>query len=143
MSVAIVLSAEGQLPDLFVEDTTEMLLARLQGLAEAPAISDIHAARLWLTGLPEPSGWFNTVPEALAYTERLKRQARAGAEEVATARQTLRLSRADFAACLGIGGNPNTRHKFNFEVENGQKKLSAPATRIMHALLIETVLSPE
>lgn len=71
MPVAIVLSEEGRLPGLFAEATTEALPARLLGLSEAPALPNLDAAHLSLTGLPELGRWFDNRLDALNYHHEL------------------------------------------------------------------------
>lgn len=140
MPVAIVYTGPDVIPGVFTDDDPEALRKVITGLPAAPNLPDVVSARLWLAGLPEPSGWFETAAEAFAHTERLKAQARATASEVVAARDNLGLSRAAFADRIGIGGNDNTRHKFIFEVEKGKKELSVAATRAMRALLAEDAL---
>lgn len=138
MPIAIVFTGADVVPGIFKRDTDADLLKDLAGLQGAPALRDVVAAKEWLVSLPEPSGWFDTAKEALAHTERLKDQARAGGDEVKAARAALGgLGRDKFADLVGIGGNKNTRHKFIYEVEIGKTLLSIHATRSMRALLAQ------
>lgn len=141
MPIAIVFTGADVVPGIFKRDTDAGLLMDLAGIKGAPIIADIVAAKEWLVSLPEPSGWFDTVAEALAHTERLKHEARAGGDEVRAARDALGKSRADFATLVGVGGNDNTRHKYMFEVEKGTKQLSVQATRSMRAILAQAGLN--
>lgn len=141
MPIAIVFTGADVVPGIFKRDTDADLLKDLANIKGAPALQDVGAAKQWLVTLPEPSGWFDTTTEALAHTERLKDEARAGGEEVKAARAALGgMGRAKFAELVGIGGNDGTRHKFIYEVETGKKQLSVSATRQMRAVLAQAGL---
>ncbi|MEP3635220.1 MAG: hypothetical protein ABJM82_16175 [Shimia thalassica] len=43
----------------------------------------------------------------------------------------------DFAEAIGYAGNPNTRHKTIWEIENGEKSLRPDAVRALRALLAD------
>lgn len=146
MPIAIVISAHGAIPAVIEEKTEKGLLKRLADLTEAPALTDADSAREWLQTLPMPSGWFATQAEAMAHVERMQQPTPIlpGAT-VKAAREALQMSRASFAAKLGIGGNDNTRHKAIFEIENeslnkssGRPRVLNPdATRRLQALLAQ------
>jgi hypothetical protein len=146
MPIAIVLSTQGAVPAILAEDTAEDLVARLAALKEAPEFKDQAEARLWLQGLPAPSGWFHTVEEAKAHVQRMQEPAPmlAGAT-VATARKALGMGRAQFATALGMGGNDNTRHKSIHDIEieainksSGRRRVLNPAAvGRLQALLAE------
>lgn len=138
MPVAIVMSQEGAIPALLMEDTADALVKALAGLAEAPALEGEDAARIWLQGLPAPSGWFNTPAEASAHVKRIHQPAPIlSGRTVQEAREALGMSRAAFASALGIGGNDNTRHKSIFEIENESLNRSSGRPRILNPNAVE------
>lgn len=150
MPVAIVISRGDIIPAILYEESVVALVARLQSLAEAPALRSEQEARIWLQSLPEPSGWYDTPEEAKAHVVRLKQDAPIlpGAT-VEKARKALGLSRFKFGEALGMGGNQNTINKSIAEIEGealhkttGKTRVLNPiATRRLFALLAEEGLS--
>lgn len=149
MPVAIVMSENEAIPAILSEATAADLVGALAGLKEAPSLGSEEAAREWLQGLPAPSGWFATVEEARAHVKRIHQPVPVlpGAV-IQAAREALGLTRAEFASKLGIGGNPNTRHKTIFDIENeainnssGKPRVLNPnATERLKALMAESQL---
>lgn len=138
MPVAIVMSQEGAIPAIIMQDTATDLVKDLAGLVEAPALQDENAARIWLQSMPAPSGWFNTVEEARAHVQRIHQAANPlpGAL-IQEARKALNMGRAEFATALGYGGNDNTRHKAIFEIENDAINKSSGRPRVLNPNAIE------
>ncbi len=137
MPVAIVIWDSDVIPAVLMEKTDSDLLASLRAMKHSPDISDVNAARAWLSTLPAPSGWYTDTAAAMAETARMRNDDRMTGEPVAVARNALGLSRAELAERIGYNGNSNTRHKTMFEVEKGDKSLSPQATRALRGLLAE------
>ncbi|WP_299686650.1 hypothetical protein [uncultured Tateyamaria sp.] len=144
MPVAIVMSNGSAIPAVLSENTESALLDALRNLSDAPALKTAHEARQWLQSLPAPSGWFGSPTEARAHVQRMHEPVPApSGDEVRHARESLSMSRADFATALGFGGNTNTRHKLMHDIEveavdrksGRQRVLNAQATMRMRALL--------
>ncbi len=152
MPVAIVVSEGNAIPAIFAEDTERALLEALRDIDRAPELKSANAAREWLQALPQPSGWFATAAEASAHVQRIHRPVPAPTgQEVRTARESLGMSRAEFATALGFGGNDNTRHKLVHDIEveavdrksGKQRILNAQATLRMRALVSEAKIVAE
>lgn len=133
MPVAIIMPQEGAIPALLMEDTAIDLVKALAGLSEAPPLEGEDAARIWIQGLPAPSGWFNTLAEASAHVKRIHQPPPIlSGRAVQEAREALGMSRAVFASALGMGGNDNTRHKSIFDIENEALNKSSGKPRILN-----------
>ena len=152
MPIAIVFSNNGAIPAVLQENSSKALVEALNGLAEAPALNNEEAARVWLKSLAMPSGWFASIAEARAELDRWKEETPPlTKDQVKDARLALGLSQAAFAVAIGIGGNPDTQRRFITAVEKGeiQKKsgtarvLSVDATRRLRALMAEKDLKIE
>lgn len=133
MPIAIVMSLQNAIPAILAEDTAQELVARLQGLQEAPELADEAAARIWLQSLPAPSGWFVSIEEAKAHVKRYHEAVPIipGAT-IREAREALGMPRDAFAEALGIGGNPNTRHKTIFDIEREAINKSSGKPRVLN-----------
>lgn len=140
MPVAIVVLDDGTIPAIYVEKTDALLAARLATLNAAEEIEDPRTARLWLSSLPEPSGWFENVEEAKAFVARTRRPSTMEGAELRKIREALGMTRAEFAEALGFKGNENTRHKQIFEMENGAKPIMSERARAARALAAGTTL---
>lgn len=143
MKLAIVVTAEmNAIPAIFYGDTVADLLAQIRPLAGTPALQDEEAARAWLATLPEPSGLFLSEEEAKAHLARIRdaRPADISPDDVQAVRAKLKMTRADFAEALGIGGNSNTRHKVMWEFETGKKPVSLVLARKIRSLAAENGL---
>ncbi|MFS4580347.1 hypothetical protein [Phaeobacter sp. C3_T13_0] len=137
MPVAIVMSQKGAIPAIIMQDTAAKLVEALAALVEAPVLKDEDAARIWLQGMPAPSGWFKTVEEARAHVKRMHNSVPTMyGDVVKDARKSLGLSCADFAAALGYNGNHNTRGKTMNDIEHGKlnKSSGRPLTLNPHAV---------
>ncbi|AUQ92777.1 putative transcriptional regulator (plasmid) [Phaeobacter inhibens] len=146
MPIAIAFSNGGTIPAIIQEATAADLVKALDGLKEAPTLQTEEQAREWLQTLPMPSGWFETISEAKAHLARWKEPTPLlTKEQVRAAREDLGMSQADFAAAVGIGGNPDTRRRYMVGVERGEiqpktnaaRALSVDATRRLRALMAE------
>lgn len=143
MPVAILFNAQNITPRIFSEDTDDALLERLNALGEAPPLSSVEDAELWLESLLSPSGWFSSIAAAQAHLSRVLSEEApdmTGAE-VREAREGMGLTRAAFALKLGYGGNDNTRHKAIFEVEIGKKPLNIERCLKLRALIAKHRMS--
>lgn len=139
MPVAIIV-LEGQLPAIIQERTNAELINRLNELTDAPHMEDVSAARNWLQSLPFPSGWFLNAEIAKMHVRQGARPATMSPVELTTIRESLHLSRADFAERIGYKGNPNTRHKQIFELEQGIKPIMPEKARAARALFTENAV---
>lgn len=150
MPIAIVFSANGAIPAVLQEDNSKALVAALNGLAEAPELTNEEAARVWLKSLAMPSGWFASVAEARAELARWKEETPPlTKEQVKAARNALGMSQAAFADAIGIGGKTETQRRFLTAVEKGEiqaktgtvRVLGVDATRRLRALMAEKGLN--
>jgi len=145
MPIAIIVFEDGTIPAILQAGNEQDLFADMRGLSAVPPLADVAAARVWLAGLKDPSGWYESPDEARAAVARMRlKEERLSGDPVAQARAALckargltTLSRAKFAGELGYNGNENTRHKLIFDVENGKKNLSPEASRALRSLLLE------
>ncbi|MDO6799347.1 helix-turn-helix domain-containing protein [Shimia thalassica] len=137
MPVAIAIFESDVVPAVLMHDSDQALLAALRALKPAPDLHDTTAAKAWLAGLAQPSGWYDSPEAAKAETARLRKSERLTGPAVSEAREMLGLSRADFAAAIGYAGNPNTRHKTMWEIEKGEKSLRPDAVRALRALMAD------
>jgi DNA-binding transcriptional regulator YiaG len=140
MPVAIALLPGDVIPAILFEATDAALVQRLRGLVGAPALDSADAAKVWLGGMPEPSGWYADVAAARQRLAQMTRPEDMTGAEVEKARAALGLSRDGLAQALGMKGNSNTNHKYLWEVEKGGKKLGPAACRRLRALLAESGL---
>ncbi|MCF3935023.1 hypothetical protein L1787_16585 [Acuticoccus sp. M5D2P5] len=137
MPIAIVFREDGSIPAIYSEKTDALLAARLGELPGAPEKADAKTLRAWLYTLPEPSGWFASVDEARSLLARSRQEPAMQKDELRHIRETLGMTRAEFADALGFKGNDNTRHKQVFEMESGSKPIMPERARRARSLLAE------
>jgi DNA-binding transcriptional regulator YiaG len=142
MPVAIAVFDDGTIPAILAEDDAGALVRALRALRPAPSLSDEAAARLWLAGLPPPSGWFADSAEARAHLAAIRAEEAMPPAELAAIRAALGLTRAAFGAAIGYQGNDNTRHKQVWEMERGEKPIPAAKARAARALAASARLDP-
>lgn len=105
MPIAVIIDPKNRhIPAILKEDTPEELVGAMRRIVTVPESVDcVTAARVWLAGLPHPSGWFETLAEAEAY---LQRGAEAcepmSGEELRKIREIMNLSQDAFGRAVGF-----------------------------------------
>ena len=140
MPVAIVVLPE-TIPAIYSEKTESALLDRLRNLKGAHNFQTRREAVDWLRSLALPSGWFIDVDAAKTFTQQCRDETPMTPEELATIREKVGMTRADFATALGYGGNSNTRHKHVHELEAGKKAIMPEKAQRARALYVAETAS--